>query len=85
MTEDNIRFVKEVKIRMADCMNEDCESCPDRDRLLTLLIESEAMRDQAEFLGSHSDIALHDGCACCEKHKWSNSDWIAAKKKEIGI
>ena len=52
-------------------------------RLLALLIESEAMRKKAEFLGSHSDIALSNGCNCCKKHYWTDFDWIAAKKKEI--
>ena len=73
MTLENIQFIKE----------QSTHNRPDIQRLLALLIESEAMREKEKFLGSHSDIALSNGCNCCKKHYWTDFDWIAAKKKEI--
>ena len=68
---------------------------PDIQRLLSLLIESEAMRKKAEFQQWHktftSFLTTRTNCRhaiagnCVEEHDWSDADWIANEKKEWGI
>ena len=67
----------------------------DIQRLLSLLIEAEAMREKAEFElqvvvvgkmlvetdSSEPISALHGD----PRHDWSDADWIANVKKEWGI
>ena len=66
---------------------------PDIQRLLTLLIEAEAMRRKAEFYQAHpkgncrvsvQPYTLETKFECDERHNWSDADWIAdTKKKEL--
>ena len=46
-------------------------------RLITLLIESEGLKDKAEHL------AAHNGSYCGGACSRTDADWISAKKKEI--
>ena len=59
---------------------------PDIQRVLSLLIESEAMREKAEFY-HHPDCTVeqHTFSANREicKHDRTDSDWIEAKTKEL--
>ncbi|MDZ4344779.1 MAG: hypothetical protein U1E51_20340 [Candidatus Binatia bacterium] len=61
-------------------------------RLINLLIESEAMRDKAEFEAGKRhrvtrEINLSRGLQSWddEHTEWSDSDWIAAVKERWGI
>lgn len=58
-------------------------------RLFFLLIESEAMREKAEFWVKHQGWRENETCRECGmtnlRHKWLDADWIAAKKRELGI
>ena len=67
---------------------------PDIQRLLSLLIESEAMREKAEFEAEHfwDNSSVTDQCFGCGEEmckdpraKYSDADWIANQKKEWGI
>ena len=58
-------------------------------RILTLLIEAEAMREKAETFLLHracDDKGCFDGLRFYSpdaRHKWSDADWIAVKRKEL--
>ena len=54
---------------------------PDIQRLLSLLFESEAMREKAEFWR----LRFQRRSPTPERVGWSDADWIDAKKKELGI
>ena len=70
---------------------------PDIQRLLSLLIEAEAMREKAEFFKWYSEsnqrylvlqsfILLPYLTKEQQQHyDWSDADWIANQKKECGI
>ena len=93
MTEEEKQFVRKVvrRAKLGEVLLPiDVRIC------LTLLIESEAMRRRAEFYQEHLKPEVLDpiGCATCilsdsvkyhMMHGWSNADWIAAVKKEIGM
>ncbi len=91
MNPEDIQFVREQDHKIRHCPNPvDCESCPDRGRLLNLLIESEAMREKAEWKMRHRDCQRTDsgtwycvGPAVDSRHDLTDADWIAAKRKEI--
>lgn len=88
MTPDDLEFMREQRRKIDACPNIDCESCPDRERLLNLLIEAEAMREKAEFWHIHRVSFGH--CVICDlkrskHHSWPDTDWIEAKRKEWRI
>ena len=60
---------------------------PDKQRLIFLLIEAEAMRDKAEFYKDHhQDKSYCVECSALDRdsrHDLEDSDWIEAKRKEL--
>ena len=54
---------------------------PDIQRLLSLLIESEAMREKAEFWRKYPTHKL----AISDAHQWLDADWQEFVEKEWGI
>jgi len=57
---------------------------PDIQRLLSLLIESEAMREKAWFFTTSRNYAYLTKEEQ-QHYDWSDAEWIVAKKKEWGI
>lgn len=97
MKPDDLKFVREIRARInpAYAGVAGTESY-ERNRLLTLLYESEGMRKKAEFEKDHHCmrrlIAANDkitvdpprGEPCIdERHYRSDEQWIAAVRKEI--
>ncbi len=80
MKPDDIQFVRETYKRLEpDPMQ--VLTWVEGVRLLTLLIESEAMREKAEYWRRDFWHNMTD----INKESWSDADWFAAKKKEWGI
>ena len=98
MKPEDIQFVRE-RYRIALSYVNGIDQHPavvkgykDELRLLSLLIEAEAMREKAEFERDHPISATSGWCYGCvknvcidERRRWSDADWIAAKKREWGI
>ena len=93
MTLEDVEFMKEQQDKIDYCPNPiNCADCPDRRRFLSLLLESEAMRDKAEYLrefekADRGDVRILDHFfdKWGEKIGYTNAQWIAAKKKEWRI
>ena len=95
MKQEDVKFVRAIAARInpiyESWVGTDSYECS---RLLSLLIESEAMRKKAEFEAEHywDNSGVTDQCFGCEEEmckdpraKYSDADWIANQKKECGI
>ena len=98
MKQEDVKFVRAIAARInpiyESWVGTDSYECS---RLLSLLIESEAMREKAEFfkwyresnqryLVLQSFILLPYLTKEQQQHyDWSDADWIANQKKEWGI
>lgn len=84
MTDDNKKFVRDIFKHRRLCFNANRISLPveQMDYLLTLLIESEAMREKAEH---RLATAVERGPLYCIQSCFckNDSDWIDAARKEI--
>ena len=80
MTPEDKEFVREVFpwIQAEDDRFEKATYLKWSNRLLTLLIESEGMRMKAEYERDHRRELCTD-----ERHYRSDSQWIAAARKEL--
>mgnify|MGYP001612873735 CR=1 FL=1 len=91
MTEEEKQFVALTYRRMLDGYYGTADHRHQIDRLLTLLIESEAMRKKAEWQLEHNKCwysNLAHGMICTEsgtdiRHSWSVAQWIAETRKEL--
>ena len=93
MKPEDKEFVREVFpwIQAEDDRFEKATYLKWSNRLLTLLIESEGMRMKAEFYQKHEELGdfgtcfLSNGDPCPNdvRHFWTETDWIAAARKEI--
>ena len=93
MRPEDVKFVKEIaeQINPAYIGVAGTDSY-ERNRLLSLLVESEAMREKAEYLrefekADRGDVRILDHFfdKWGEKIGYTNAQWIAAKKKEWRI
>lgn len=82
MTPKEIAFIQEQRHKIDSCPNPDCESCPDRERLLTILVREVAMREKAEY---RLEQVAHSSAYNKPQHDWTDSDWIKAVRERWGV
>ena len=81
MKQEDVKFVRAIAVKInpvyVDVVGTDSY---ERSRLLSLLVEAEAMRKKAEFAAMCKDPRAKYSDA-----GYSDADWIANQKKEWGI
>lgn len=89
-------FVREQQIKIKNCPNIDCETCPDRERLVSIIVWLEAEIKRLEWEKTHGDSCYRQEGQCfpigywicddAEHHYYKRiEDWQAYVRKERGL